>query len=134
MSEFAHSQIESDVRQERLPQVVEDENLPERLDTVFDLLRSSRRRALLYYLCDAGTDLLPVETVVEEVREYEMTASRAMELPPRQTVRTSLVHAHLPRLAEFDVLDYDPRRGEVHVHGFDSLEPWLDQVRTVELE
>lgn len=104
------------------------------LDTVFGLLRAARRRYLLYYLYDAEDEVISVEELVEAVREYEGADTTADDLPQRQSIRTSVVHNHLPRLGAMNVLDYDPRSGTVRFKGHLPLETWLEQARQLELD
>lgn len=103
----------------------------DRLDAVFDVLRDSRRRYLLYHLTDADDGVFSLEELVQAVREYEADGD---DRPPRQAVRTSLVHDHLPRLGDLDVLEHDPRHGTVRFHGAGLLDGWLDRTRQVELD
>jgi len=100
------------------------------LDDVFGVLQNARRRYLLYYLAATGETVLPLEDIVEGVRGYEAHGDTP---PPRQPVRTSLVHNHLPRLADVGVLDHDPRRGTVQYDGLGALGDWLDRTRPIEL-
>lgn len=110
-----------------------DEEVTDELDTVFDVLRSARRRYLLYYLYDTEDAVLSLEELVEAVRQYEAADTETDELPPRQSVRTSLVHAHLPLLAAKGVLDNDSRRGAVRFYGYAPLGEWLERARHLEL-
>lgn len=103
------------------------------LDTVFDVLRDSRRRYVLYVLQEADESDVPFEAVVEGVRRYEAGDGVGAELPPRQFVRTDLVHVHLPKLESVGVLDRDPRTGVVQFHGDPLLEEWAERTREFEL-
>lgn len=111
-----------------------DSQVTGQLDSVFDLLRSSRRRYLLYYLNDSAEAVHSLEEVVEAVRQYEVADTEAEELPPRQSVRTNLVHAHLPRLASMGVLEHDATNGTVRFCGYAPLEEWLERARQLELD
>lgn len=114
--------------------VTRDEEVTDELDTVFDVLRSARRRYILYYLYDTQDAVLSLEELVEAVRQYEAADTETDELPPRQSVRTSLVHAHLPLLAAKGVLDHDSRRGTVRFYGYAPLGEWLERARHPELD
>lgn len=105
----------------------------DQLDTVFGLLRVARRRYLLYYLYDAEDEVISVEELVEAVRKYEGADTTADELPQRQSIRTSVVHNHLPRLGAMNALDYDPRSGTVRFYGHPPLETWLEKASQTEL-
>lgn len=77
---------------------------------------------------------LSLEELVEAVRQYEAADAEGDELPPRQPIRTSLIHVHLPRLASMGVLDHDVRSGTVRFHGYAPLGEWLERARRHELD
>lgn len=111
-----------------------DFEVTSQLDTVFDCLRSGRRRCLLYYLSDTEDEVVSVEDIVEAVWQYETPSTGPDNVPLRQSIRLSMVHVHLPRLEAVGALDYDSRRGEVRFNGDSSLEAWLEQAARLELE
>lgn len=110
-----------------------DPAMTEELDAVFGCLRAARRRYLLYYLSTSDDSVVAVEEAVAAVREYEAADNGSGELPPRQSVRTDLLHAHLPRLADVGVLDYDLRTGEIQFEGAGPTREWLERARQFEL-
>ena len=110
-----------------------DSAVTDRLDAAFDCLQPAHCRYLLYSLSDSEEAVVPVEAAVEAVRRYAAAGTETDELPPRQPIRLSVVHGHLPRLQSLDVLDYDPRRGTVRFHGSDPLDEWLERARRLEL-
>lgn len=82
-------------------------------DVVFDLLSSSRRRFVLYYLrgqegpvelSELATELAAWEndTAVEDVTERQ-----------RKRVYVSLYQTHIPKLQEAGIISYDSDTGEV---------------------
>jgi len=93
----------------------------ERADDVsaaFDLLSNSRRRGVLYAV-ERGE-----ETTVEELADR--ISSWLGDAHDASSVRLSLVHTHLPRLADAGVVEYDRERGTVELAGGASdLEPYL---------
>lgn len=133
MSDDIYEVVEGEFNEESVFQQPRNPRTGGRLDAVFDLLRSARRRALLYHLYDAETAVHALEDVVEGVRQYEPPDAEGDGPPSRQAVRTSLVHAHFPRLAAVGALEYDPRRGEVRFHGHPPIEEWLERTRRLEL-
>lgn len=112
----------------RHPDVTDD------LDTVFDLLCVARRRYLLYYLSILDGDMAELEAAVDAVYAYEAAGMDGEDTPSRVQVRTDLLHAQLPRLADANILDYDRRHGTIHVEDMPSLAEWLDHARHKELE
>jgi len=104
------------------------------LNTVLDVLRDSRRRYIVYSLQEADKSVVPLETIVEGVREYEVPGAAEAELPPRQIVRTNLVHVHLPKLESVGLLERDSRTGTVQFHGHPLIEEWAERTKRFELE
>ena len=101
-----------------------DENAAD-VSAAFDLLSNARRRGVLYAVSRSG----PV--TVAELAE-RIAAWQDGNHSPKE-VRTSLVHAHLPKLADAGVVDYDHERGIVEpAEGADDLEPYLEKTAETE--
>ena len=102
------------------------------IDRVFGALAHQRRRYVLYYLRDhkrAETGDLAVQIVAweQDVSIDEVPAEAANE------VSTQLVHSHLPKLAKYNLVEYDRRSGSVcYNHPPSLLEKLLDLAATVE--
>lgn len=105
---------------------------PSTLDTVFTLLSESRRRHLLYHFLE--NDWANVETLSRQITAWEAGVQlREVDDDDREQVAVSLVHNHLPRLADHDVLEYDPRNGDVVTSsGFEEVRPFVE--RSYEIE
>jgi hypothetical protein len=92
-------------------------------DVIFDVLSSSRRRYVLYYLSQHEE---PVElpSLAEEVAAWE-TESTVEELSSqeRKRVYVSLYQTHIPKLQEVGLVDYDQDSGQV------SLTDESDQIQ-----
>ena len=79
----------------------------------FDLLGSDRRRALLRLLPADGTSM-SIRTAALHLVLAESSEDAPTVAP--ETYRralTSLHHAHLPKLADADAVDYDTESGSV---------------------
>lgn len=102
------------------------------IDAIYTLLGSSRRRYLLYQLL--AREHGNVEELSLQIAAWEAESSiDAVDEERRQRVYVALVHNHLPRLADHDVVDYDLRSGDVVKRdGFADLEPVLEQFRRTE--
>jgi hypothetical protein len=74
---------------------------------IFDLLRNSRRRAVLSHLIQEGEGVA-ISELTERVATEEYGVTRE-ELSSDQYKRvyTGLYQCHLPRLAKHDVIDFD---------------------------
>lgn len=70
---------------------------PDTTDATLRLLSDRRRRGVLLRLTDAD----------EPVTVESLTASFATTATPADTVRLQLLHNHLPKLHDADVIDYD---------------------------
>lgn len=107
-------------------------NGSDRMDEIYTLLGDRRRRYLLYLL--VGTDYVGVSDLAAQIAAWERgEPPAAVPEPTRRSVHISLVHTHLPMLADHAVVDYDLRSGDVILgEGFEELEPLLDRFRATE--
>lgn len=94
----------------------------ENVSAAFDLLQDARRRGVLYTVKRNGET--SVEEVARRIAVWQSTDGRGA--PDPETVETSLVHSHLPRLADAGVVEYDRERGTVDLtDSATGLEPFL---------
>ncbi|MCU4740938.1 hypothetical protein OB955_13440 [Halobacteria archaeon AArc-m2/3/4] len=101
--------------------------LPKR-DRRYDLLAAPRRRHLLSLLCEHDRLNLEVLTVELTAREIGVVDG-SVPADARRRVRIALVHNHLPRLADHDLVAYDLQTGTiVPAEGFDALEPTVERL------
>ena len=99
------------------------------MDAAYALLGSADRRQLLYKL--RQTDRASVAELALLIARHRETESSLEEA--QQHAYISLVHNHLPRLADHDVLEYDLRSGDVvPASGFAELEALLEQFSETE--
>lgn len=110
-----------------------DPHVTDQLDVIFDVLRDSRRRYLLYHLHDVGESIVTFEEAVEAVCSYQRAAT-GVDGVSRQQVRIDLIHAQFPRLEDAGVLEYDPRRAELYVLDERPLGEWVTRARDWELD
>jgi DNA-binding transcriptional ArsR family regulator len=106
-----------------------DQHRNDRFDDVsgaFDLLKDARRRCVLYALESHGRT-----TVRELSRRIAAWRSSDDPLPADPTtVEISLVHTHLPKLADAGVIQFDRERGSVELaESADDLNPLLGCTR-----
>ncbi len=104
-----------------LPQ---DQAAPDTTTIAFDLLADDRRRAILTLL--KGQQELTVEAVAEELAETPLSVQ---ELPK---LTAELVHCHLPKLEEANVVEVDSSGSRIRYTGNVVLEEWFSEVRTQE--
>lgn len=90
----------------------------ERIDRSLDLLGSAYRRRVVYVLRENRT------ATIDELADAVVDAGLADD---RDRVRASLVHVHLPKLRDFDVVEYAGLDGTVSLaDGVARLDPFLD--------
>lgn len=102
------------------------------LDATFSLLADSRRRYLLYHLLES--EYVTVEKLSLRIAAWEQEIpSRAVSEDDRVDVAISLIHNHLPRLAERNVVDYDARSGDVVLaDGFEGIRSFVENAQSTE--
>ena len=93
------------------------------LDAVHRLLASARRRAVLSYLSASDGAAVDVEELVSVVAEGERPAPGPGA--HRDRVAADLHHVHLPKLADADVIDFDPVDGTVRYERTAAIEAFL---------
>lgn len=95
------------------------------LDGAYDLLANSRRRYLLQFLRENGEEAT-IETLATELAAWERDESvEDVDDTARKRARIALVHKHLPKLADHDVVAYD-QETVVHVETPRELESLLE--------
>lgn len=82
-------------------------------DEIFDALKASRRRAVLRYLDENG-GTATTGTLAEHIAAMENGVDvSAISSSQRKRVYVALYQAHLPRMADFGIVEYDSDRGYV---------------------
>lgn len=81
----------------------------------FDALRNPYRRQILYYLNDSGTANIDELARQITAQETDQSPSELTE-DDYQPIRQQLHHKHLPRLADYGLIEFDPRSGDVRFH------------------
>jgi hypothetical protein len=94
------------------------------LSTASKLLAKPARRAAIRYFIAEETDTAELTELVAHVHEEvdDVTTSKQ--------ARITLVHTHLPKLADHEVIEYDERTETVRYRDGDRLEDLLEIVAT----
>lgn len=79
---------------------------------IYECLSRSRRRYVLHCLHNAGQPLALAD-VAEEVAEMETEAQSELDDELVKDVYMMLYHAHIPKLDDADLVEYNQERDEV---------------------
>lgn len=102
------------------------------MERLHRLLASERRRHLLSYLSTNASHPVSREELVDVIAEWEQPDPGPET--HRVRIETDLHHVHLPKLADAEVIDYDPVTEAVYYNGSDRLESFLAAGTAVEDE
>ncbi|OVE85198.1 DUF7344 domain-containing protein [Natronolimnobius baerhuensis] len=106
---------------------------PETIDRTYKLLSNACRRQLLYLLLES--EQWTVDTLARRLTAWEQeTPAPAVTESETKQVKATLVHTHLPRLADHGAIEYDADREAVAPGSrFDEVCSFVDRARAVEL-
>lgn len=92
-----------------------------------DVLANGRRRSVLRQLTETETPIALTDLAIEIVaRETDRSAADVSDAEMKR-VRTSLWHAHVPKLADAGVVDCDRQRKMVTLTASaERIEPYLE--------
>ncbi|MGQ3413046.1 DUF7344 domain-containing protein [Natrinema sp. LN54] len=102
------------------------------LDTIYELLSESRRRYVLYYFLESQH--ANIEGLALQISAWEQDISiESVTEDEKEAVTLSLIHKHLPRLADHDLITYDQRSGDIVIgNDFDSVRSTVIRARDTE--
>ncbi|MDG5818310.1 hypothetical protein [Natronococcus sp. A-GB7] len=108
------------------------ESSPHDATSVFELLSRSRCRYVTYYLLK--NQHTTVERLSRQITAWERECSlEAVTEAERHPIQTSLIHHHIPRLADHGLLEYDHRSGDVtSTAAFESMREEIRRARTLD--
>ncbi|WP_226004013.1 DUF7344 domain-containing protein [Natrinema salinisoli] len=92
---------------------IADGEVPDPIDTSFDVLSDPYRRSLCRYAMRTETDAVACEELVDYV--VDRAPETAADDLDKQTTATKLRHVHLPKLDGAGMVEYDRRNGTVRV-------------------
>lgn len=95
-------------------------------DSVLDILRHPLRRETITYCQNTSDEVTELRDLVDHV---VLTRERPGE---RERVAMELHHLHLPKLAHYGVIGFDPWTGRLRYRPDDGLETLLARIRTEE--
>lgn len=86
------------------------------------VVADSRRRHTLYWLSAHRGETISLETVARQVAAFEAPYSPDTLVETEYAmIQQELYHNHLPRLADYGFIEFDPQRKVVHCHRLPRL-------------
>ncbi|WP_227379583.1 DUF7344 domain-containing protein [Haladaptatus halobius] len=99
------------------------------LERVFTALKDPLRRETLMELADREEDTISVDalclTFGEDPRGLEGTEYEGWEV---ESLRTEMIHTHLPYLEDRNVIEYDARSEMIRYRGHSTVEAVLETI------
>lgn len=89
------------------------------VETLHELLADRQRRLVLEHLYDTDRSTIPLTDLVDVLCTREDEESR-------QQARINLLHKHLPKLADYDIVEYDRHNEAVRYRGDTQLETLVE--------
>lgn len=90
---------------------------------LLETLASERRRTVLSYLLACSAERIHREAIVDGLLERE--PCEPGPATHRERLEIDLHHVHLPKLADADIIEYDPTSGAVVYRASSDLESLL---------
>lgn len=91
------------------------------VDTMFTLLSNETRRLLYHYFLARESPTATIDDLVTYLLKHDTNGANH----DRKHLRNELLHAHLPKLADAAIIDYDERTETVRYYGHPLLEQLL---------
>lgn len=100
------------------------------LDAVFDLLSKTRCRYTMYYVLENTPTT--VGRLSGQIAAWESeTDIQSVTESEKQPITISLLHNHLPRLADHGIIEFDQRSGDiVTADGFAAVRDLVERARS----
>lgn len=98
-------------------------------DSLFDILQNERRRAVIRYLKQRDSKSVTIDDLATHIaaRENNVDVSQVSSTQ-RKRVYIGLYQSHLPKMDDFDVIDYDQNRGTIRREDLSPLVPHLSLI------
>ncbi|WP_438267473.1 DUF7344 domain-containing protein [Haladaptatus halobius] len=90
-------------------------------DMLFKILANQHRRYLLYHLSTMNGEAFTLSTLVDRLAQDVTTT--------RERLQINLHQRHLPKLADYNIIEYDSRNQTIRYHSSDHLEILLEMYR-----
>lgn len=97
------------------------------LDACLGLVADRCRREIINQLRHNGNGQTTIDDLVDRLNQGKQAAGKGRS-PDRDALAIQIYHTHLPKLADFGVVDYEPERGTVHYQPDEQVEAVLDSL------
>jgi len=97
------------------------------LDACLNLVADRRRRRLIQQLRHNGNGETTIDDLVDRLNGVEQAPTEDQP-PDREELAIQVRHAHLPKLADHGVIEYDSERGTVQYQPDEQVEAVLDSL------
>lgn len=97
------------------------------IDACLQLVANQHRRSVLHLLRRDSNGTMTFDTLVDTLQS-SVSNTKNGPLRNREELTIQLKHTHLPRLADYGVVEYDPRSGTVRYQPDERVETVLDSL------
>ena len=105
-----------------------DRSAHQRVNEAFDLLRNARRRYILYYLRNESATV-DLDELAAQIADWEAGATKTnSDETTVESVRTTLRHSHLLKLANAGIITYEPNPGHIELVEAHETNQILDEI------
>jgi hypothetical protein len=98
-------------------------------EQVMSLLQHEHRRAIVAYFAQASTESVSFDDLIDYLVTLDSKRNGVESTKRRQRMTIDLLHNHLPRLADADVLEYDQRSKTIRYCDSDRLKTLVEFTR-----
>ena len=96
----------------------------EALDALFEVLADAQRRHILTYLDERDGDVATLADLRDALADGDASAGE------RERIATRLRHAHVPKLAAAELVEFDDRAETVRYRAGPEVSEWLELARS----
>lgn len=80
---------------------------------------------MVRYCASASDRVFELDDIVDYLARANEHSGDTMD---REEIAIDLHHRHLPKLAEAEVIEFDPASGKIRYHGGERIERWIRQI------
>lgn len=100
---------------------------PSTLDSLLTILQDPLRRRTVRFCASASNRMFEFDDLVNYLARGDRLSEEARD---REEIAIDLHHRHLPKLAEAEVIEFDPNSGKIRYLGSDQIQRWIQQIES----